>query len=106
MTPSKIERYIEATRLNCKSRLHVDSYEKFYFPKLSLVARAIALSLNPVLAYSATRRAEQIHIDGEYWFIYDQYMGQTMNLLNRIFLEADGDISSIVYLHKLLGELF
>ncbi|MBZ9940161.1 hypothetical protein LB533_03480 [Mesorhizobium sp. BR1-1-13] len=36
--------------------------------------------------------------------IYDQYLGQTLSLLNRIFVEAKDETAAIVYFHKYFAE--
>jgi hypothetical protein len=103
-TDINIERYIEATRFNLKNRIFVELYENHYFPPLQTTAADFGISLKIVVAYSYTRRAEFVSIGSDSWLIYDQYMGQTMNLLNRIFIEAEDARPAACYLHKIIAE--
>ena len=45
-------------------------------------------------------------VNGHPWLVYDQYVGQTMNLMNRLFIESEGSRPGIVYAHKILAEKF
>jgi hypothetical protein len=100
----KLERYIGATRVNYPDRILTDLYYQHYFPPIQAMADHLGVQVRLNVVYSSTRRAEQVTIEGQNWLVYDQYMGQTMNLLNRILLESEGDRPGLVYIHKILAE--
>lgn len=100
---AKIDRFINATRLNVSERV----IEQWYQQPLNIIrtiAQNFGVNLNIKVVYSATRRAEHVTIGGAKWLIYDQYMGQSMNLLNRIFIESQDDQPAYSYFHKVLAE--
>lgn len=98
-----IDRFINATRLNMESRVNLSIYEE-NISKLTRMADYFNLPTNFKIVYSAARRVELITLSGKTWIVYDQYMGQTMNLLNRLFIEAETGRPSITYFHKVLAE--
>jgi hypothetical protein len=57
-------------------------------------------------SYSKNRQVEAIEVDGEDFIVYDQYMGQTISMLNRILFERKPAQSVLIYAHKLMGEHF
>lgn len=100
---AKIDRIINVTRLNVSERVR----DHWYQQPLSIIrilAQNFGLNLNIKVIYSATRRAEHVTVGGDNWLIYDQYMGQSMNLLNRIFIESQDDQPAYSYFHKVLAE--
>jgi hypothetical protein len=101
---SKIDRYIAATRVNHPGRILTDLYYKHYFPPIEALATMLGVAVQLRVVYSSTRRAENVTIGNDHWLVYDQYMGQTLNILNRIFLEAEGEGAGIAYSHKILAE--
>lgn len=101
---SKIDRYLAATRVNHPERILTDLYYQHYFPPIEALATMLGASVQLKLVYSSTRRAENVTIGNDHWLVYDQYMGQTLNILNRVFLEAEGDRAGIAYSHKILAE--
>lgn len=98
-----VDRFINATRINIASRVKPEMYQST-LSNLSALASRLDLSTEFKIVYSASRRVELVALSGVSWIIYDQYMGQTMNLLNRIFIEAEDKQPSLVYFHKVLAE--
>lgn len=98
-----IDRLIKTTRINVSDRVRPEIYQGV-ISSLNALASRLNLSTEFKIVYSASRRVELIKISGTSWIIYDQYMGQTMNLLNRIFIEAQDKQASIIYFHKILAE--
>jgi hypothetical protein len=101
---SKIDRYIQATRFNRPDRILSDLYNKYYLPPVRRYAQFFGPPVKIKVSYSSTRRAEHVTVEGQRWLVYDQYMGQTMNLLNRIFIEAQDEKPASTYLHKVFAE--
>lgn len=102
-TNSAIDRFINATRLNMEGRVNSSLYQET-ISQLTSMADHFNLPTNLKIVYSAARRVELITLSGKTWIVYDQYMGQTMNLLNRLFLEAENGRPSAIYFHKVLAE--
>ncbi|WP_234012001.1 hypothetical protein [Cronobacter sakazakii] len=100
---SPIDRLISATRLNDTVRANPELYETTIL-RLKSIAEQLGLPLDVKVVYSSSRRVEHITISGMVWLIYDQYLGQTMNMLNRLFIEAEDAHPSLVYFHKVLAE--
>lgn len=53
---------------------------------------------------SINRIAEYMKTDSEDIIIYDQYLGQTFNKLNKLYYEQDGTSETVTYLLKLYSE--
>lgn len=102
---SPIDRLIAATRLNVEARINWKLYETTVL-RLESIAEQFGLPLNVKVVYSSTRRVEHVTLAGEVWLIYDQYIGQTMNMLNRLFIEASNADPALAYFHKVLAERF
>jgi hypothetical protein len=100
---SPIDRLVAATRLNVEARINWKLYETTVL-RLKSIAEQFGLPLDVKVVYSSTRRVEHVTLAGETWLIYDQYIGQTMNMLNRLFIEASNAHPALVYFHKILAE--
>jgi hypothetical protein len=96
--------YLAATRVHRKHRSTPQIYTERLFPFFEEVARAHGLPLSIELCYSLSRAPEMLTVGDDRILIYDQYLGQSLSLLNRIYLEQQGRISAIVYSHKIIGE--
>jgi hypothetical protein len=59
-----------------------------------------------VIVYSLQRAHEIARIGGELYLIYDQYVGQTFNMLNRIWLNSDDRRDGEMFAFKLLAEYY
>lgn len=100
---SPIDRLVAATRLNVEARINWKLYETTVL-RLKSIAEKFGLPLDIKVVYSSARRVEHVTLAGEVWLIYDQYIGQTMNMLNRLFIEATNAHPALVYFHKVLAE--
>lgn len=98
-----IDRYIDCTKLNCTERID-QAFQAETKAEIDAFIGRFGLPLGFRLVYTPTRRAERIGMAGQNWLIYDQYLGQTMNLLNRIFIEATGPHAGLTYFHKYFAE--
>lgn len=98
-----IERLIKSTRKNLQPRINLQVYESI-IQGVESVAESMSINLNIKIIYSPVRKGECVKLGEHTWLIYDQYMGQSMNLLNRIFIEAEDDTLAFTYFHKVLAE--
>ena len=62
----------------------------------------------PVLrvTYSTNKSCETINLNGINYIIYDQNLGQSMNMMNRLFFNSTDKDDAIMYGYKLLAENF
>lgn len=104
MTELPINRYISQARLNHPDQVNTELYRLLLGDVFEKIVRQFGLTINLKLIYTPSRRAERLKINGESWLIYDQYLGQTFNILNRIFFNAEGEKESITYFHKYISE--
>ncbi len=99
----RVDRLISATRMNVQQRVNTELYAST-IDKIKIFAESMDINLNIRIVYSPSRQAETRTFGEHTWLIYDQYMGQSMNLLNRIFIEANDDEPAFIYFHKVLSE--
>ncbi|OLS60270.1 hypothetical protein PSEMO_46810 [Pseudomonas putida] len=100
---SSIDRFIRVTRSNQAGRVQPQLYRKGV-ARLSHLATLFEVPTHFRIVYSTSRRVELVTLPDATWIVYDQYLGQSLNLLNRLFIEA-GDLEpAIIYFHKVLAE--
>ena len=58
------------------------------------------------LVYTLQRSTEVMVLSRKEYLLYDQYLGQTMNMLNRILLNSDSPMDAQMYSFKLLAERY
>ncbi|WP_373928743.1 hypothetical protein QTN93_01155 [Sphingomonas aerolata] len=104
MTGSSIDRYISQAKLNHPEQVNEEMYELLVGDIFQMVVKHCGLSTNLKFVFTPSRRAERLRLCGESWLIYDQYLGQTFNLLNRLFFNAEGEKEAITYFHKYIAE--
>ena len=59
-----------------------------------------------VTCYSTERTCEFVSMNEEDYIIYDEYLGQTFNKLNRIFLNSTDKFDIITYAYKIMAEIY
>lgn len=99
-----VDRYIAQMRLNHPDRVEEEMYDLIVGDTFRTFAGHFGLTTSLRIVYTPSRRAERLRIGGESWLIYDQYLGQTFNILNRIFFNAEGEREAIAYFHKYIAE--
>jgi len=102
-----IESYIHATRKNFPKRATNPVYHDEMFPLLTIPPAASGLkdfSLIPIVTYSYSRRVECVEFEGQEYLIYDQYMGQTLNMFNRLAFEDGNTEARVIYFMKYAAE--
>lgn len=58
-----------------------------------------------VVCYSTERTCEFVSINEKDYIIYDQYLGQSINMLNRIYFNSTDKYDSLTYAYKVLCEI-
>src|SRR4051812_28216856 len=101
---NSVEIYVQTTRRQLKKRINQDFYDKVYFPSLDWLLLSQGLRIRFVLTYSTRRHCEVITDGSNHVIVYDQYLGQTFNMLNRLLLRKRKEKLSSIYFHKLLAE--
>lgn len=100
-----IERYIaEARRTLRPAPALVTQYEKYYE---WITAHTTPIGQNPALyiTYSSDRKCELITIEETAFLVYDQYLGQSFNRLNRIqYASHSASMLSQAFASKFLAE--
>jgi hypothetical protein len=99
-----VDRYIAQMRLNHPDRVKEEMYDLLVGDTFRTFAGHFGLTTSLRIVFTPSRRAERLRIGGESWLIYDQYLGQTFNILNRIFFNAEGEREAIAYFHKYIAE--
>ncbi len=102
-TKDKLAQYIATTRRTKPAPLA--TYYEQLFDLLRCLSPGDAF---PRLhtTYSVQRRCEVISLDDEVFLVYDQYLGQTINTLNRVFFASPQNTAeaALMYACKYLAE--
>lgn len=100
---SKAAAYLAATRRQRPAFILRDHYQTFF---IDLQSRLAPFGATPEfdLAYSSERTCETITINGQQVVIYDQYLGQTFNQLNRLHLNSLEPREARIYAYKIAAE--
>lgn len=59
-----------------------------------------------VTCYSTERTCEFVSISNKNYIIYDQHLGETFNILNRIFFNSTDTYDIVTYAYKVLAEIY
>lgn len=95
--------YLAATRREMPGFLARDYYRSI-FDGLQTSLRSYGATPDFDLAYSAERTCETIRTGGRQIVIYDQYLGQTFNQLNRLHFNATEPREARIYAYKVAAE--
>lgn len=99
-----IDDYITATRfIKGEAKLSF-YYQSMYDSILSLIDMDNLPRL--VVCYSTDRRCEFLSFEDDEYIIYDQYLGQTFNMLNRIYFNSSDKYDMVTYAYKILAEIY
>lgn len=99
----KICSHIIATRRQYDHPDMVRHYENF-FRIISQTMNGYDQKAGFINSYSIRRTPERLTAEGHQYIVYDQYMGQTLNMLNRFFFQKKEPVAIFAYAHKLAGE--
>ncbi|WP_340678418.1 hypothetical protein [Paraglaciecola sp.] len=100
-----ISAYILSTRKQYKSGDLSSMYSKL-FKYIDLSLKKLNVECIYTTSFSKHRACENIEFNGKNCLVYDQYLGQTFNMFNRILLEDKPTDAIFSYAHKLMGEYF
>lgn len=108
-----IEEFVEATRgsrfqaqVNPALATTYQSMFKWLIQRLNSLIRSGRPADRLFVVYTYTAQAETVDIDGQRIIIYDQYLGQVMNRLNRLLFE-DAPVEEVdAYLCKMFALRF
>jgi hypothetical protein len=98
--------YVRTTRRHLQDRCFSFYYDGMLLKFQELLAAAKVSPEQLVVIYSPTRLCETVKIGGRTIVLYDQYLGQTLNNLNRHFLVFKNPAAAMEYFHRLLAEFF
>jgi hypothetical protein len=100
-----IRTFLARTRSN---RNDLSGFRAAYHRQFAEVARPFAGAGLPVpeleLTSSWQRSCEIVELNGRTYLVYDQYLGQTLNTLNRIFVNSTDREDAEIYGLKVVGE--
>ncbi|GAB3757598.1 hypothetical protein GCM10027599_23920 [Yimella radicis] len=106
--PDAMAAYLSATRgphcLSGGSPELTILYDGLYERLGKIVGELFGVQITPpILAtiYSRVAHAETVSLGGRAYIVYDQYLGQVFNKLNRLFFEDSSPAEVHEYLHKL-----
>lgn len=104
--------YLNSTRLLLPKGLDQSSTrtsQMMYEPVFGFITElssALGIDVKIVHVYTDSIRSEAITCNEQYYIVHDQYLGQVMNMLNRIFLYESSRETKLTYFHKLSSQLF
>ncbi len=110
--PPNVQSYLESTRFlipNEEDSQLQEVKNNLYTPLcnyLKQVSDSYDISLQFGVVYSDTLKSETIIVNKQKYIIHDQYLGQVLNMLNRLFLYECSIQSKEIYSHKLLSQIF
>jgi hypothetical protein len=100
-----LSEYISVTRTVSDKAPSDFIYKRFYQRVLNAFDRPNLLPELKVV-YTLQRSTEVMVLSGKEYLLYDQYLGQTMNMLNRILLNSESPMDAQMYSFKLLAERY
>jgi hypothetical protein len=101
----KLDEYLRASRRVQDPKPALIAHYEALFEPLRLGIQGY--NLQPpelVVTFSPQRRCETIQIGGDAFLIYDEYLGQTMNYLNRVLFNAKNGDAVQAYAMKYIAE--
>ena len=100
--------YLAATRgsasLTAAQPQLIAAYRQTFTRLVKILGAIFLVDIEPpplAVVYSPIAHAETLVVRGQAHLVYDQYLGQILNRLNRLFFEDAGDNEVAAYLHKI-----
>ena len=97
--------YLESTRkIKGKRNEQLNSY---YHKVFNIIKRHAQFNISDVeleVIYSTNKTAELLHLNDRHFLVYDQYLGQVFNMMNRLFFNATEPQESLAYSYKIFAE--
>ena len=75
------------------------------FRFINELSSALGMNVKIVHVYTDSIRSEAITCNGQYYIVHDQYLGQVMNMLNRIYIYDASRETKLTYFYKLASQL-
>lgn len=97
-----INDYIDTSRFSKGQALLDLTYQNIYSEMCTQESNVPLLKT----CYTSERTCEFVAFGDQEYIIYDQYIGQTLNMFNRIFYNSTDKFDSIVYAYKCFAEIF
>lgn len=99
-----IDKYLETTRI-LKNRDWFESHYKKYYKSIGTAINSDYDKLPELkVCYSINRTCEIIKFNDKEYLIYDQYLGQSLNMLNRLYFNSKIKDEAKTYGYKLIAE--
>lgn len=100
-----LKTYIECTRKikGARSSELNDYYHKI-FKRIKKHAQFDIGRVELEVIYSTNKTAEMLQLNGQYFLVYDQYLGQVFNMMNRLFFNSTEPRESLGYSFKIFAE--
>lgn len=97
------EAYVAATR-RIRADFVATDYYRGLFESLRPIAAAYGCSADFHVTYSTERNCETVKFGNQTVIIYDQYLGQTFNQMNRLWLNSSNPEEAEAYALKVMAE--
>lgn len=97
-----IDKYIAESRCNKKAPLMEKQYLSLYKEMCTEDEPYPVLKI----CYAIQKHCEYIRCGELEYIIYNQYLGQSFNMLNRIFYNSNDSFDAVVYSYKCFSEIF
>lgn len=98
-----VDKYLEATRVLKKGPSLEEHYREYYKSICTMINIGSELPELKV-CYSINRTCEMIEFNNKEYLIYDQYLGQSLNMLNRLYFNSKVKDEAKAYGYKFLAE--
>lgn len=100
-----LEAYLKAKRITMTKNRVMNPMYTFSFEFIKKYLDGLNIQSEFHLVFSSSRQCEALRLNKKNYVVYDQYLGQSINLLNRIyFKEHEYKHSSLIYSHKIAAE--
>jgi len=112
--PSHIARYLASTRLDLPDITSTDSKTRssdntMYEPMIGYIntlSEGLGIQVDIEIVYTDSFKSEAVTLNNRMHIIHDRYLGQVINMLNRLFLYGASHETRLTYSHKLASQIF
>jgi hypothetical protein len=110
--PAPIQEYLASTRFSLEVSIEEPAKtsirELLYEPMFAFVAKQAAqhgIDAPASAIYTDMMRSEAITLNGKSYIVHDQYFGQVINMMNRLFLYGASRATKFTYFHKVASHI-
>ncbi len=110
--PNEVKLYLESTRLQLPNYVTKDMKEsnnllyKPFIDYIYKISKSFDVEVSISIVYTDSLKSEAVTINDKHCIIYDRNLGQSINMLNRLFLYEASDKTNNTYFHKLTSQIF